>query len=216
MFAFLFANPASTPELSLTIEADARNLNLWSWIGGEMGGAETNYSTFNITIDTGVVIGSTSTGSFAFQTGNFPSGSTLNIINNGTIVGCGGAGGGIDEDGGDGGNAMYFSLDATVTNNGTIGGGGGGGGGSETIYGGSGGAGDLPGSAGSGPEPGDPGSLLTGGSAVGLGGAGGNLGADGDDGASGLPGGTAGDAVHKNGNTVTITNNGTISGSVVA
>lgn len=47
-----------------------------------------------VTINPGVFVGSSSTGSAAFQTGSsFPAGSTLSIINNGSIVGRGGNGG---------------------------------------------------------------------------------------------------------------------------
>ena len=47
-----------------------------------------------VTINSGVFVGSSSTGSAAFQTGSgFPAGSTLSIINNGSIVGRGGNGG---------------------------------------------------------------------------------------------------------------------------
>lgn len=50
-----------------------------------------------ITINSGVFVGSSSTSSAAFQTGSsFPAGSTLSIINNGSIVGRGGNGGGGD------------------------------------------------------------------------------------------------------------------------
>ena len=46
------------------------------------------------TINSGVTVYATSTGTYAFNTGtSFPAGSTINIINNGTILGAGGAGG---------------------------------------------------------------------------------------------------------------------------
>ena len=46
-----------------------------------------------VTINAGVYVYSTSTGSYAFNTGaTFPSGTTLALINNGTILGMGGAG----------------------------------------------------------------------------------------------------------------------------
>lgn len=61
-----------------------------------------------VTINSGVFVGSSSTSSAAFQTGSgFPAGSTLAVINNGFIVGRGGAGArlesGIGGSGGGGG-----------------------------------------------------------------------------------------------------------------
>lgn len=94
-----------------------------------------------VTIAGGVVIGSTSTGAYAFDTGaSYPSGSSLALINNGYIVGAGGAGGmgnataaqqgGGPGAGGDGGGpALLAQAALTINNTGTIGGGGGGGGG---------------------------------------------------------------------------------------
>lgn len=58
--------------------------------------------------------------------GSFPNGVLL--VNNGYIVGMGGAGGGPENVGQAGGNALQVSVAATVTNNGTLAGGGGGGG----------------------------------------------------------------------------------------
>jgi hypothetical protein len=74
MFFTLLGNPDATSgnEIALTIESDARNLDLWSWIESQLGGTETTYSTFNITVDSGVVIGSNNTGDPAFTTGSFP------------------------------------------------------------------------------------------------------------------------------------------------
>ena len=47
-----------------------------------------------ITINSGVAVGSTSTGAYALTiSGNYVSGSTIQIVNNGYIIGCGGAGG---------------------------------------------------------------------------------------------------------------------------
>lgn len=98
-----------------------------------------------VTINSGVIIYSTSTGSYAFDTGStFPAGSTLALINNGTILGCGGAGAdgpayvtsyenGLA--GAAGGPAFIARNGISVTNNGIIGGGGGGGGsGGSTNY----------------------------------------------------------------------------------
>lgn len=219
--------------VNVTLSDDILNLNLWDYLTAQ---GLTNYLKYNITIASGVVIGSSDASGYAFNTGgDFPSGRTLTITNNGSILGKGGIGGDYSTtspgNGQDGGGAMNFTVDATVTNNGLIGGGGGGGGGGNTEYiyegtpdtftlrgsVGSGGAGYIAGRSGSynGTTYTNQGGTYTaGGQAFGTGGAGGNLGAAGGNGQA--TGGAAGDAVHKNSNTVTITNNGTISGSVVA
>lgn len=120
-----------------------------------------------VTINSGVYVGSTSTGSHAFDTGsNFTADSSLVLINNGFIVGRGGNGGqggyqgkGTSRDwgypGGAGGPALIANASITIVNNGTIGGGGGGGGGGPaTVYaaisgpGGGGGRGSYGGSGG--------------------------------------------------------------------
>jgi hypothetical protein len=104
-----------------------------------------------VTINAGVYVYSTSTGSYAFDTGaTFPTGTTLALINNGIILGMGGVGGanayvlnsppyGIvnGTSGGVGGPALRAQYAISITNNGSIaGGGGGGGGGAPTWIGG--------------------------------------------------------------------------------
>lgn len=97
-----------------------------------------------VTINSGVVVSASDTGTPAFTTGTLPAGSSVKITNNGRIQGTGGGGG----DGGnagsgdgsavafpgsvgqDGGAALNLTLDTTVDNtNGEIFGGAGGGGG---------------------------------------------------------------------------------------
>ena len=121
-----------------------------------------------VTVNAGVTItGQVSGGNAGFDTGTvaYPAGSTLTLVNNGTIAGIGGAGGVGGSVSGStiiapgsgfaGGTAMYigsvFPSHIQVYNNGTIGGGGGGGGGGgsasnsldggKTYYAGSGGGG---------------------------------------------------------------------------
>lgn len=106
------------------------------------------------------------TASYALRTGFFPAGSTLIIINTGTILGRGGAGGagrdgaGNVAPGGPGGAALYLDCPCSLdTGMGYIMGGGGGGGGAlirnasgnmdGVAAGGGGGAGVVSGSAGS-------------------------------------------------------------------
>jgi hypothetical protein len=86
-----------------------------------------------VTISATGVIGSSSTSTAALiWTGSYPTGSTLAVINNGYIVGRGGAGGnggtgGSGDAGGSGGPAMQGNYAISFTNNTTIGGGGSGG-----------------------------------------------------------------------------------------
>lgn len=111
-----------------------------------------------VTINSGVMIGSTLTAAYAFDTGaTFPVGTTLKLVNNGKILGMGGAGGagGNATPGGAGGPALRAQFMLTITNNGIIGGGGGGGAGvsgsntpggcgGQGFNGGAGGAGGYP------------------------------------------------------------------------
>lgn len=87
-----------------------------------------NAITINVTVNAGVIIGSTAVANSmpAFKIPDsslFPNGTVINLINNGTIAGAGGARGS-----GVGGDAMWIASPTTLTNNGTIAGGGGGGG----------------------------------------------------------------------------------------
>lgn len=89
-----------------------------------------------VTINAGVRVSSSSIGSYAFATGTvFPSGSSLTLINNGTILGKGGNGGAGGNSvvaptaGQSGGPALLINLPTLLYNYGRIAGGGGGGGG---------------------------------------------------------------------------------------
>ena len=94
------------------------------------------------TINAGVVIGSDNPGFYAFFVDtSWSAGDTVRVVNNGTIVGAGGAAGSganaapnngattYGGTGGDGGPAVLVQRATTWVNNGTVGGGGGGGGG---------------------------------------------------------------------------------------
>lgn len=97
-----------------------------------------------ITINGGVYVYSSSTGSAAFVLGTptLPVGSTVTLTNNGFIAGRGGQGGqggsvtaGVASNGAAGtagGPALSVNYTISITNNGTIGGGGGGGGGGSS------------------------------------------------------------------------------------
>ena len=130
-----------------------------------------------LTVQSGVVVGSTSTEQPALWIEGFPNNTSIILINNGIIAGAGGRGASYSHSGQSGGMAMFVGSPVTVFNNGIIGGGGGGGGrghgsGSARGGGGGGGAGALPGPASNGvpsgggicgASGGSAGSLLTGG-----------------------------------------------------
>lgn len=141
----------------------------------------------------------------ALDTGVFYSGTTIMLINRGTIQGRGGSGGlggqailgGTPNPGAPGSTAIYARHNLTIVNFGTIaGGGGGGGGGGSNIGankgggGGGGGQGYPPGSGGYGFDGGQNGSAGL--SFGGIGGAGGSAG--GGAGGNGGPWGSAGSA----------------------
>lgn len=114
-----------------TISANTQNYNLKS-AAIAAGWNQVDPLVATVTINSGVYVGSSSTGSYAFDTGaTFPAGSTLAVINNGYILGAGGASAAA------GGTALMAQAPVTVTNNGTIGGGGGGGavGATGSMYG---------------------------------------------------------------------------------
>lgn len=122
--------------LSLTVAANTANYNMKS-AAIAAGWNQVAPLKLTVTVNNGVVIGSTTTAAYAFDTGSgFPVGSELALINNGMLVGTGGAGGsannGTPGGGGvpgfNGGPALRAQVILAVTNNGTIAGGGGGGG----------------------------------------------------------------------------------------
>lgn len=86
-----------------------------------------------VTVNSGIVVSANSTAQYAFDTGvTFPAGTTLALINKGSIVGMGGRGGdgsGAGINGLPGGPALRAQFPLSLDNSsGTIGGGGGGGG----------------------------------------------------------------------------------------
>jgi len=137
---------------SLPITTNTFNYNIFT-----SAGSPTNAVNLVVTINSGVIVGSTDTSLPALTTGNLPAGSTLTIINNGRIQGAGGRGataacgdcgyGNQPQRGSKGGDALEVLVDITIDNqNGEIwSGGGGGGDGGYALYttpgGGGGGAG---------------------------------------------------------------------------
>jgi len=206
-------------QFSFSIAASTNNLDLRTAAVN----AGWNQSTKVVaTINGGVTISSTSTGSAAMTiSGSFPGG--VELINNGTIIGRGGnggRGGGFAPSPPTGGTAagtgLSVSTAVSITNNGTVaGGGGGGGGGGNRVgprgiaFGGGGGGGGRGGSTG-GPaaiqssyygQAGQPGTTA----AAGNGGAGAGPNPASLPGVAGGPGGAGGSAGTKgtNGNTAT-------------
>jgi len=129
--------------INLTISANTNNYNIFNSKGGTYVAGKT---IVNLTINSGVTVGSTSTGTYALDTGSgWASGDVINIVNNGTVKGRGGNGGAggnvvyngsisAGSAGGTGGPAFRAQFACTFTNNGSVYGGGGGGGGGGSEY----------------------------------------------------------------------------------
>ena len=154
------------------------------------------------TVNSGIVLSADSTGQYAFDTGvTFPAGTTLALINNGFVIGMGGAGGAAYTAGSNGGPALRAQYAIGIDAAGGVIGGGGGGGGSSKSGGGGGRSGrtDAAGGVGA-PTPGASGTFSSGGSGGSSGGAGGTTGpgeagsgvSGGGGGGWGASGGTAG------------------------
>ena len=160
-------------------------------------------SDVSVTVNPGVLVGSTSTGAYAMLVpSSFSPGDTVTITNNGVIQGMGGGGGpgqfgaSNGNPGGGGGNALYVNRPTTIQNNSVIAGGGGGGGAGAGNTpdkgplswggGGGGGAGFNGGGGGGGGVPGGGGNSSSGGGGgggvPGPGGPGGGRGASGSNG----------------------------------
>jgi hypothetical protein len=124
--------------INLVIGADTQNYTLSGALAsnGTYIGSRVGKSTITVTVNSGVYVGATSTANYALQLDGTTTGDTVTLVNNGTIIGAGGAGGRaspyrqgfIYGDPGVGGNALYAPRVATVYNNGSLYGGGGGGG----------------------------------------------------------------------------------------
>lgn len=195
-------------------------------------------------VESGVIIGSTSIGVAALDTGTWPAGATVTLQTNAGAFVVGKGGNGAQADGSpvaeDGGDAINMQFDLEIINNGVLGGGGGGGGhdikidfGGTAQTAGGGGAGNDIGPAGGGTN-------LSGSTLISLttskagtlenGGDGGEVfwnpsepvevdGGDGGDlGQAGenqdSSGGAAGIAINKNGNVLTQTVSGDIRGAI--
>jgi hypothetical protein len=125
---------------ALAITSSQKELNLHSYLLGQGWDGQ---SAVAVTVGAGVYIWSDNTAVAALNTGGAYSGG-LTLINNGFIMGKGGAGGIGGQNGSPGGPALHLTTAIKIDNtNGYIGGGGGGGAGSGAYnsWGGGGGAG---------------------------------------------------------------------------
>lgn len=120
-------------QFSFSISTNQTNANLRSLA---IAAGWNSASKVVATINSGIYVSSNSTGTPALTvSGSFPGG--VQLINNGLIIGMGGAGGKGAYNttaGGNGGTALSVSSAISITNNNTIGGGGGGGQGSVAQY----------------------------------------------------------------------------------
>ena len=132
-------------EFNPTISANTQNYNIKT-AAIAAGWDQVMPLKATVTINSGVYVGSSSAGTFAFDTGvTFPADSTLSVVNNGYILGAGGAAGGgggtnmyspfSGGSGSGGGTALRAQAPVSITNSGVIGGGGGGGGGGAGGFG---------------------------------------------------------------------------------
>lgn len=156
VFAGADAAPSSPDRHTVLIDANTFNVNLQT-MHDSLYAVATSGVTVYCTILAGVLVGSSSLGSPAFDVGTFAAGVTVDITVLGTIEGAGGPGGtGTTTTGGNGtagGTALYTRQaitlhDASGSLWGGGGGGGAGGGGHGTGGSGGGGAGQLPASGG--------------------------------------------------------------------
>ena len=170
-----FLNSTETFSYNRLITADTNNLVLDQATMTAAGWDGVTPIRININVNSGVVVGSNSTGAFSLDTGTtaWPVGSILSITNYGYIIGAGGNGAsgtgyGDLKPGSPGGPAIRTNLLTQIYNYGIIGGGGGGSGregyGGNNGGAGAGGNGQIPGySVGVGATAAKHGSLLKGG-----------------------------------------------------
>lgn len=209
-----FYGTSNRVAINLTIASSTQNYNVYTQAAANAAYAA-GTTDVTLTINSSVLVGSNSTGSYALTVpSNFTSGDTVSIVNNGVVIGRGGnagnggsSGSGAGGNGGAGGPALFIAFATSITNNSTLaGGGGGGGGGAGSLgayvnktyrrnggSGGGGGAGYTAGSGGSGAagsSGGIPGSNGSAGSSTGGGARGTNANDGGNGGGRGAGGGS--------------------------
>jgi len=130
----------------INITANMANFDLWANRNTAQGASVTRIgdtydpgnTDFIVAINSGVVIGSTSSATYAFDVlSSFNSKDTISVVSAGTICGAGGAGGTSGGgSGGAGGTALRLQFPVTFDNSaGTLSGGGNGGSGGTHVYG---------------------------------------------------------------------------------
>ena len=90
MAVLLMVSGGATPfKFTPTISADTLNYNLRA-AAVAAGWNQTDPLIATVTVNSGIYVGSSSTGAYGFDTGaTFPAGTTLTLVNNGMIVGAG-------------------------------------------------------------------------------------------------------------------------------
>ncbi len=204
---------------SATISSDTANYTLNT---AKASGYVAGVTDMTLTINSGVIVSSASTGSYALTVDtSWATGDTVTIVNSGTILGRGGDGGTASSfpsapngsSGSGGGNALLVQRAITMNNlNRIAGGGGGGGGGGSTAYGSGKSAGGYGGGGGGGGIGGSSGGPTAGGLGTGTAGSAGTVtsaggGGSGGGGNQGGPGGSGG-GYGSGGNNGTGGNNG--------
>ena len=111
-----FYGKSNSVTINLTIASNTKNYNIFSNKGGSYVAGK---SIINLTINSGVVVGSTSTSTYAMDTGSgWATGDVINITNNGYIAGHGGAGGYyLSLPGKSGGSSMNLQWNITAFTN---------------------------------------------------------------------------------------------------
>lgn len=136
--------PEDPNDRPIIIDTDVNNVNLRDLYDAQFTAPDAS-TVVTVTVEAGVIVGSGSTSAYAMETGDWPEGPTLKIINLGRIQGKGGAGGAGGEvtssetvtngaNGQPGGDALLIEYDTEIDNGaGEIWSGGGGGGGSAAA-----------------------------------------------------------------------------------
>ena len=117
----------------ITIDSDTQDFDLFEELTSTFNWNTTQLVEGTVTINSGIYVGASNPSTIAFNVDNIPSSSNIAIVNNGAIIGAGGAGGfavgSSLRDGSPGGIALRLTAPVTITNgSGQISGGGGGGG----------------------------------------------------------------------------------------
>lgn len=138
-----FYGATNRVQVNITISSNQTNYILNT---AKAAGYVAGITDVTVTINSGVYVSSSSTGTYALDVDtSWAAGDTVTIVNNGFIIGMGGAGGagagrsntGVNSAGSggtSGGPALSVRVQVSIKNYGTIAGGGGGGGGGRCTY----------------------------------------------------------------------------------